>query len=84
MNQESMAQWRYELRVACQLGPGIAAFFPEMTMTFDVDQQETVMRGALPDQAALHEGWRIRDLGLTLVALRRVADGAGPPPGGPC
>ncbi|MEI7768926.1 MAG: hypothetical protein WCI67_03005 [Chloroflexales bacterium] len=72
MSHESSAQWQYEIRVEHQLGPGVAALFPELKLTYE--QQETVMRGTLADQAALHGVlMRIRDLGLTLVALRRVA-----------
>ncbi|NTU78372.1 MAG: hypothetical protein HGA45_03050 [Chloroflexales bacterium] len=77
MSHEPTVQWQYEFRVERQLGPGVAALFPELTLAYD--QQETVMRGALPDQAALHGVlMRIRDLGLTLVALQRVADGVAP------
>lgn len=67
------AHTRYLIRIERKLGPGIAALFPEFTMTHD--SGTTVMRGALPDQAALHGVLaRIRDLGLTLIALAREND----------
>ena len=63
---------QYEIRVRRQIGPGLAALFPELAVTYDRD--ETVLRGAFADQAALHGVLiRIRDLGLTLVALNQVA-----------
>jgi hypothetical protein len=79
MCDPSSARWQYEIRVERQLGPGLAALFPELTATYEGG--ETILRGALPDQAALHGVlMRIRDLGLTLVALRRAREeGAGGP-----
>ncbi|GIW00922.1 hypothetical protein [Roseiflexus sp.] len=63
----------YIIRIDRELGPGIAALFPEFTMTHD--EGTTVMRGTLPDQAMLHGVLtRIRDLGLTLIALAREND----------
>jgi hypothetical protein len=58
----------YVILVERQLGPGVAALFPEL----DLSELggATLMRGALADQAALHGVLtRIRDLGLTLLAL---------------
>lgn len=67
------ADTRYIIRVERELGPGIAALFPEFAMSHD--EGTTVMRGTLPDQAALHGVLtRIRDLGLTLIALTREND----------
>ena len=63
---------QYEIRVRRQIGPGLAALFPELAVMYDGD--ETVLRGPFADQAALHGVLaRIRDLGLTLVALNQVA-----------
>lgn len=63
----------YEIRVERQIGSALAALFPEFTLTYR--DGETLLRGTLPDQAALHGVLaRVRDLGLTLVALTRVAD----------
>lgn len=75
MSHKPAQHWRYEFRVERQLGPAIAAHFPELTMTYD--NGETVLSGVLPDQAALHGVlMHIRDLGLTLVAFRRIGDDA--------
>lgn len=64
---------QYEIRVGQHLGPAIAALFPEFTLT--EEEGDTVMRGTLPDQAALHGVLtRIRDLGLMLLALAQVTD----------
>lgn len=64
---------RYEIRVERYLGPAVAALFPEFEHS--EDNGCTVMRGTLPDQSALHGVLaRIRDLGLTLVALNRLDD----------
>lgn len=75
----------YTILVERQLGPGSAALFPELTVS-DLGGA-TLMRGALADQAALHGVLnRIRDLGLTLLALMAVpaaceqADSPGPAP----
>lgn len=62
---------QYHIRVGCQLGPGIAALFPEFTIEHDA--AGALLCGALPDQAALHGVLaRLRDLGLPLVALAQV------------
>ena len=42
---------QYHIRVGCQLGPGIAALFPEFTI--EQDAAGALLCGALPDQAAL-------------------------------
>jgi len=64
---------RYEIRVEQPLGPTIAALFPEFTLS-EADGH-AVMRGTLTDQPALFGVLaRIRDLGLTLVELRRLDD----------
>ncbi len=69
---------RYEIRVERQLGSGMAALFPEFTLS-DEDGN-TVMRGVLPDQAAVHGVLaRIRDLGLTLLSLKRMEEQGTPP-----
>ncbi len=68
-----MGAVRYEIRVERHLGPAIAALFPEFTLAYDAGN--TVMRGSLPDQTALHGVLaRIRDLGLTLVSVVRLAE----------
>lgn len=65
---------RYEIRVERELGPDLAALFPEFTLIDD--NGTTIMRGSLPDQAALHGVLtRLRDLGLTLIAIVRKTTG---------
>jgi hypothetical protein len=62
----------YEIRLAGRLDPHWAAWFDGMTVDRDADGT-TVIRGEVPDQAALHGLLqRVRDLGLPLVSVRRV------------
>jgi hypothetical protein len=64
----------YEFRVERHLGTAVAAHFPEMTLRHLPDGS-TLLYGALPDQSALHGLLtRIRDLGLTLLSVRRVEE----------
>lgn len=66
--------YRYEIRVERHLGAGVAAHFPEFTLAQQEDGS-TLLSGALPDQAALHGVLaRIRDLGLTLIAIKRAEE----------
>ncbi len=59
----------YQFRVKENLSPQWAAWFDPLTIENQIGG-ETVLSGALPDQAALHGVLiRIRNLGLTLVAL---------------
>ncbi len=62
---------QYDIRIQQHLGAALAALFPELTLH---DEPEgTRMHGELPDQAALHGVLeRIRDLGLTLIAVVRL------------
>lgn len=63
---------KYEIRVLGYLGENAAIWFDG----FDVERTpegETVLRGAVIDQAALHGILnRIRDLGLTLTLVRQI------------
>lgn len=71
----------YEIRIEGQLGPDWSAWFGDLAVSLS-DDGDTLLTGVLVDQAALfgilH---RIRDLGLTLVSLRRLGL-ADCPPGG--
>jgi hypothetical protein len=61
---------KYEIRVRGAVGTRTARAFEEMDVS-----TETVLRGELVDQEALHGMLdRIRDLGLELIDVRQVAD----------
>jgi hypothetical protein len=65
---------RYEIRVQGTLGADWSEWFDG----FEVrpgGEEDTVIAGVVRDQAALHGLLaRVRDLGLTLVSVRRVGD----------
>jgi hypothetical protein len=68
-----MAHTMYELSFKGTASDSVCALFPE----FDVVPAHgtTVLRGRLPDQAALHGAIaRIRDLGLELLDVRLIAE----------
>ena len=61
----------YEIRLERHLGPAVTAHFPGWTVT-PAPAGTTVLRGTIPDQAALHGVLaRIRDLGLVLISVTR-------------
>jgi len=63
----------YEIRVKGLLGQRWCHWFDGMTLTPQPDQRETVLTGVVIDQAALYGLLnRIRDLGLPLVALKKI------------
>jgi hypothetical protein len=69
---------RYEIRVDSVLDLQWADWFGGLQLSSDGTQ--TVITGQLPDQPALHGLLiKIRDLGLSLVSVRRLDadDGAG-------
>jgi hypothetical protein len=62
----------YEFRLKSHLGPGCSATFAGLSIRHE-EGGETVLSGPIADQAALHGVlMRIRDLGLTLVEVRRL------------
>ena len=69
---------QYEIRVAGVLDDRWAAWFGGLQISGQ--GEETVIRGLLADQAALHGVLtKIRDLGLCLISVRRLDTGqAGP------
>jgi lactate dehydrogenase-like 2-hydroxyacid dehydrogenase len=71
-----MRSCRYEIRIRGRLGEKVAKRFEGFDM--EVEPVETVLRGPVQDQAALHGVLeRIESLGLELLEVRRVED-AGP------
>ena len=64
----------YEIHVQSYLDDSLAPVFAGMTIRHEA-LDETVLCGPLADQAALHGVlMRIRDLGLTLLVVRRIAN----------
>lgn len=61
----------YEFRVNGRLSKHAAPWFEGMDIS--VDEVQTIIKGILSDQAALHGLIsRIRDLGLTLISVNQV------------
>ena len=62
----------YQIRIEGYVNLDWSASFDEVTVQH-TDDGQTVLSGALPDQTALHGVlMRIRDLGLTLVEVKRI------------
>jgi hypothetical protein len=62
---------RYEIRVRGRLGEKLAASFGGFDA--EVEPAETILRGPVQDQAALHGILeQIESLGLELVEVRRI------------
>jgi len=69
----------YEIQLKGRLDQHWSAALGGMDLSYD-DQDNTLLRGPLADQAALYGVLhRVRDLGVPLLALRIVA--SNPPPG---
>jgi hypothetical protein len=63
---------QYEIRVEGHLGSRWSAWFDGLSLTSE-DDGTTVIRGPVPDQAALHGLLsKLRDVGIPLVSLARV------------
>lgn len=65
----------YEFRVRGRFSSQSAAWFERMEVTVDetVEPVQTLIKGHIEDQAALHGLIsRIRDLGLTLVSVNQI------------
>ena len=61
----------YEIRVIGHLGKNAAIWFEDFQIEYS-DTGETILRGPIIDQAALHGVLNcIRDLGLTLTLVRQ-------------
>jgi hypothetical protein len=62
----------YQIRIAGLLDPSWSDWFDGLAITYPANDI-TILTGPLPDQAALHGVLnKIRDLGLTLVAVSMV------------
>lgn len=69
---ESNDVFTYEIRVEEQLSEHWSEWFDGMQLGYG-DQNEMVMTGVLPDQAALYSVlMKIRNLGLTIISVRRI------------
>ena len=65
---------QYEIRVKGELDTRWQSWFEGMTITAGDD--ETIIRGTVADQVALHSLLtRIRDLGLPLIAVNPIETG---------
>ena len=76
MNTSSAGEDWYEIRLRGRLDQRWVSWFDGMTVTTDADGT-TLIRGPVADQAALHGLLaRLRDLGLPLLSVTQVSDGA--------
>ena len=69
----SRARWpaRYEIRVESIMHERWSDWFDGLQI--EILGDATVLSGTLPDQSALHGILdRVRDLGLTVISLRRI------------
>ena len=65
----------YEICIEGRLGPHSTAWFEDMTLTVNEEATppQTIIRGYFVDQAALYGLIsRARDLGLTLLSVKRL------------
>lgn len=72
-----MAPARYEIRIKGKVGEPVLESFGELDAS--IKPAETVLRGEIADQAALHGLLdRIQSLGLELIEIRQVGVDARP------
>ena len=65
----------YEIRVQGHLDQRWSDWFEGLTISYESDGS-TVLRGPLPDEAALHGVLiKVRDLALPLLAVNRIVEG---------
>ena len=70
----------YEIRVQGHLGSALTDWFAGLSTTLE-DGGDTLLTGALVDQAELHGVLkRVRDLGVTLVSVTLLDPGPPPQP----
>jgi hypothetical protein len=66
----------YEIRIKGKVGDPLLASFGDLDAS--IKPAETVLRGVIPDQAALHGLLdRIQSLGLELIEIRQVQEPGG-------
>jgi hypothetical protein len=64
----------YQIRIRGHLGPTMRRAFPGLHA--QTQDRDTLLTGAVPDQAALHGLLaQVETLGLELLEVRRVPDG---------
>ena len=74
-NEKNTGGTLYLIRVKGNLDPKWADWFDGLALTFP-NQDETLLSGSLPDQAALHGILnKINRLGLFLILVAQVEDG---------
>jgi hypothetical protein len=67
----------YEIRIKSHLSPSWSEWLGDLTISHE-DNGESLLQGHITDQAALHGILnRIRDLGLTLISVQQLDEGAG-------
>lgn len=70
--EEQDAPGQYEIRIKGHLDDRWSAWFEGMTVTLE-ENGETLLKGAVADQAALYGLLKkVRDLGMPLVLVKRI------------
>lgn len=70
----------YQIRVEGHLGHAMTGWFEGLSIALE-DNGDTLLTGAVVDQAALHGLLkRVRDLGVPLVSVNRLEPGPAPQP----
>ena len=70
----------YQIRVEGHLGHAMTGWFEGLSISLEEDG-DTLLTGAVVDQAALHGLLRkVRDLGVPLVSVNRLEPGPAPQP----
>ncbi len=76
------ASWTYQIRIEGNLGPQWADWFGGMAIALQQDG-DTLLTGPVVDQPALYALLKkVRDLGMPLVSVIRLARGPESPDGG--